>query len=64
MRQRMAPSEIPFGHQAGNRWCPACYVPIREPLVDCPTCDGLLHRNGNEEICDKCGAKRSSSPIA
>jgi hypothetical protein len=50
----MAQSDIPAGHEPGKRWCTPCYVVIREPLEDCPRCDGLLHRMGSERICDKC----------
>ena len=63
MTQRMAQAELPHGHQIGNRWCTACYVTIRETLLPSSACDGLMHRNGNEEICDKCGTRHVSSPI-
>jgi hypothetical protein len=46
----MAQLEIPDGHEPGKRWCTPCYVVVREPLEECPGCDGLLHRIGNEEI--------------
>jgi hypothetical protein len=54
----MAQSDIPHGHEFGNRWCGPCYVVMREPLADCPACDGLMHRIDSEQICDKCNKKQ------
>lgn len=61
IQDQMASSEIPHGHEPGKRWCLPCYVVIREALEDCPFCNGLLHRIGNEQICDMCGRKQVAS---
>lgn len=52
--------ELPEGHEPGNRNCPIC-TPITDAALEpCPTsCEGLLHRIENEEICDKCNLMRS-----
>jgi hypothetical protein len=52
-------SEIPDGHEPGNRRCPSCIEITKETLEDCPACEGLLHRVGDEEVCDRCNKKRS-----
>jgi hypothetical protein len=54
-------TQIPEGHEKGNRRCPACMEAMQQqPLVDCLACDGLLHRvSSRSEICDKCNQMRS-----
>ena len=54
-------SELPDGHEPGNRRCPLCIPVTKQTLEDCPACDGLLHLVGNEETCDTCNKKRSVS---
>jgi hypothetical protein len=58
-RKLMGRSEIPDGHEPGNRRCPSCIEITKETLEDCPACEGLLHRVGDEEVCDRCNEKRS-----
>jgi hypothetical protein len=60
----VATSEIPNGHEAGNHRCPECIVITKQTLAHCPACDGLLHRVGDEEVCDGCNKGRSISVSA
>jgi len=54
----MAKEDLPSGHELGNELCKPCWVVVREPLDECPLCDGYLHRLGSEEVCDKCDKRR------
>jgi hypothetical protein len=54
-------TQIPEGHEKGNRRCPACMEAMQQqPLADCLACNRLLHRvSSSLEICDKCNQMRS-----